>query len=191
MLFMQIGEKSRQEIEMKLSQMSDFLKMEYLEACAKQHREFDIKKFCNMKLAELYEKRNMFSEAAKNASAAAEMAATYNEKMQSYMKEVELWVKAGHYDNIDGAFKKALASGNAKEKEEMKKALKSFYQKQAEAYERMLRRENALKIYQRMLELSDNESEKLGIKRKILDLYKTLGKIREYTILRDQLDKSN
>lgn len=186
---MLVGEKSRQEIETKLNQMSDFLKMEYLEACCKQKREFDIKRFCNMKLAELYEKRNMFSEAAKNASAAAEMAATFNEKMQSYMKEVELWIKAGYYENVDGAFKKALASGNAKEKEEMKNALKGFFKKQAEAYEKALRRENALKIYNRLVELASNEQEKLEVKRKILDLYKSLGKIREYTVLRDQLDK--
>lgn len=183
---MQVNEKTRQEIEGKLKGMTDFLKMEYLESCLKYHRDFDAKKFCNLKLAELYEGRSMFSEAARNMSSMAEMAATFKEKIQAYMKETELWIKAARYDLADDAFRKALASGNMKEKEEMKKAIKQLYKKQAEVYEKVRRNANALKIYEKLLQMAD-EDEKPEIKKKLLELYKILGKIREYTILSGQI----
>ena len=182
-----VQEKTRGEVEQKLGMMSDFLRMEYLENCLRQHRDFDIKKFCNLKLAELYAARNMYLEAAKNASAAAELAATFKEKSSAYIKETELWIKAGQYERADEAMRKALASGNTQEKFEMKRAVKELYKKQAIAFERSGRNSNALKIYQRVLEISD-ESEKTDVKKKLLELYKKLGKIREYSVLQANLE---
>jgi lipopolysaccharide biosynthesis regulator YciM len=185
---MKVFEKTRQEVEVKLGQMSDFLKMEYLESCLKNHMDFDVQRLCHQKLSELYDSRNMFSESAKNMSAVAELAATFKDKMAAYMKETELWIKAGLYDRAEEAFKKALASGSAREKEEMKKAIHDLYKKQALAYEKASRNSNALKIYELLLRISD-EPEKLEVKKKLLELYKRLGKIREYTVLRENLDK--
>ena len=184
---MLVQERTRGEVEQKLGMMSDFLKMEYLETCIKQHRDFDIKKFCNLKLADLYASRNMFLEAARNAAAAAEKAATFKEKVQAYMKETSLWIRAGQYERAEESFRKALASGNTQEKFEMKMAIKELYLKQAQAYEKALRNANALKIYQKLLEISD-ETEKIEIKKKVLDLYKKLGKIREYSVLKANLE---
>lgn len=185
---MKVEERTRGEVEAKLNFMSDFLKMEYLESCLKQHQDFDVKRLCNNKLAELYEGRNMFSEAAKNMSSVAEIAATFREKMNAYMKEVELWIKAARYDIADDAFRKALACGNTQEKEEMKKAVIELYKKQAAVYENTNRNSNALKIWQKVLEMV-SEPEKIIIREKLLGLYKRLGKIREYSILSGQLKK--
>lgn len=182
-----IQEKTRGEVEQKLGMMSDFLKMEYLENCIKQHRDFEIKKFCNLELAKLYAGRNMFLEAARNAASAAELAATFKEKIAAYMQETSLWIKAGHYERAEESFRKALASGNSQEKFEMKRAIKELYKKQALVFEKSGRNANSLKVYQKMLEISD-DSEKLEIKKKLLDLYKKLGKIREYSVLQAQLE---
>ncbi len=183
-----VSEKSRQEIEVKLEQMSDFLKMEYLESCLKQNIDFDIKRFCHQKLAELYEKRSMQSEAARNISAVAELAVTFNEKIKAYMKETELWIKATQYDRMDESFRKALASGNIREKEEMKKAVKELLKKQALAYEKANRNSNALAAFEKLIRLAD-EPEKPEIKKSLLELYRKLGKIREYGILKSLLEK--
>lgn len=185
-----IQEKTRGEVEQKLGMMSDFLKMEYLENCIKQHRDFEIKKFCNMKLAGLYENRNMFLEAARNMTAAADMAVTFKEKAQAYMQETGLWIKAGQYERAEEAFRKALASGNTQEKFEMKRSIKELYKKQALSLEKSGRNTNALKIYQKLLEMSD-DAEKTGVKNKLLELYKRLGKIREYSVLKAQIDGTN
>jgi tetratricopeptide (TPR) repeat protein len=183
---MKVSEKNRQEVEAKLRMMSDFLKMEYLESCMKQNSSLDVKKFCHQKLSELYEGRNMLAEAARNMSSAAEMAATFSEKIQAYIKETELWIKATQYDRADEAFRKALASGNTREKEEMKKSILDLYRKQAAEYEKAKRNSNALKIYEKLVEMVP-ESERRDVKLKLLDLYKALGKIREYTSLKNQL----
>jgi tetratricopeptide (TPR) repeat protein len=185
---MKVFEKTRAEVEVKLSSMSDFLKMEYLESCLKAHMDFDVQRLCHQKLSELYDGRNMYSEAAKNMSAVAELAGTFKDKMEAYMKETGLWIKSAQYDRAEEAFKKALASGNAKEKDEMKRAIKDLYKRQAQAYERMSRNTNALKIYELLLRVSE-EPEKLEVRKKLLELYHRLGKIREYTVLKEQLDK--
>ena len=185
---MKVFEKTKNEVEVKLSQMSPFLQMEYLESCLKSHMDFDVQRLCHQKLAELYDSRNMFSEAARNMDAVAELAGTFKDKMQAYIKETELWIKSGYYDRAEDAFKKALASGNSREKEEMKKAIKELYKRQALVYEKANRNSNALKIYELLIRTAD-ESEILKLKEKILELYKRLGKIREYTQLKAQLDK--
>ena len=186
---MKVFEKTRQEVETRLGQMSPFLQMEYLESCLKNHMDFDVQRLCHLKLAELYESRNMYSEAARNMSAVAELAGTFKDKVQAYMKETELWIKATYYDRAEDSFKKALASGNAREKDEMKKAIKELYKKQAAVYEKANRNSNALKIYELLLRITD-PPDSFEIKKKILDLYKRLGKIREYTVLSQQMEKA-
>jgi tetratricopeptide (TPR) repeat protein len=183
---MRVIEKTRPEVEAKLKVMSDFLKMEYLESCLKQNVDFDVKKFCNVKLAELYEGRTMFTEAARNMSAVAEIAATFKEKAQAYMKETELWIKTGQYERAEEAFKKAIASGNIKEREEMKKALNDIYKKQAQAFEKAKRNANALRIYEKLIEIS-NEQEKPEIKNKLMGLYERLGKIQEFMRMKNSI----
>ncbi len=184
---MKVIEKTIPQIENKLKIMSDFLKMEYLEECARQNIDLNIKKFCNQELSRLYAERNMFSEAAKNMSSVAEMALTYKEKIQFYLSEVELWVKSGDYDMAEEAFGKALACGNSREKEEIKKIIKELYLKQALMHEKANKNSNALKIYEKLLHMADDK-EKLEIKKKILSLYGKLGKIREYTLLKGQIE---
>lgn len=174
-------------MENKLKTMSDFLKMEYLEECAKQNIDMNIKRFCSQELVKLYSGRNMFSEAAKNMSSVADIAITYKEKIQSYMAEVELWIKSGDYDMAEEAFTKALACGNAREKEEMKKTVKDIYLKQALLYEKANKNSHVLKIYEKLLHMADDK-EKLEIKKKILPLYGKLGRIRDYTLLKGQIE---
>ncbi len=184
---MKVVEKTLPQIENKLKTMSDFLKMEYLEECSKQNIDMNIKKFCSQELVKLYSGRNMFSEAAKNMSSLADIAVTYKDKIQAYMAEIELWIKTGDYERADESFRKSLACGNTKEKEEIKKTIKELYLKQALIYEKANKNSNALKIYERLLHIAE-ENEKLDIKKKILPLYGKLGRIRDYTLLKGQIE---
>lgn len=186
---MQILEKTRQEIEAKVKTMSDFLKMEYLEECAKQKVDINIKRFCNQELSKLYEMRKMFSQAAKNMESVAEMATTYKDKINAYSTEVGLWIKTGDYERADEAFQKAVACGNTNEKAEIKKEIVQLYKAQALDYEKQNKNSNALRIYEKLLHMI-GEEDKLEIRRKILPLYKKLGRIREYTVLNEQLEKA-
>jgi len=186
---MKVFEKTMPEIEAKLKTMSDFLKMEYLEECSKQKIDLTIKKFCNQELAKLYEARKMFPEAAKNMNSVAEMAVTYKDKVQAYMAEIGLWIKAGSYELADESLQKAVACCNAREREELKKTVIDVYKNQALAHEKANKNSNALRIYEKLLHMT-SESEKLEIRKKILPLYKKLGKIHEYTVLNEQIGKA-
>lgn len=183
-MVMQIREKKREEVEARLSSMSDFLKMEYLENCLKQTDSLDIKKFSHTKLTELYMEKSMYAEAARNMSALADISITFKEKIEAFMKETELWIKAGNYDRADDSLKKALACGNKREKGEIKLKIKEIYQKQAEAYKKNQKNGNAMRIYEKMLTLELSDEEKLEIKKKLLLIYGKLGKIREQSMLR-------
>ncbi|MFH1307247.1 MAG: hypothetical protein ABIH72_00145 [archaeon] len=173
---------TKEEVEAKLNTMSDFLKMEYLEYCLKDS-DFSVKRFCHQKLAELYEDRKMFSEAAKNMSSVAEVSLSFKDKREAYMKEVELWLKAGHFDMFDNALTRGLSIGNVSEKEEMKRAIKDLLKRQGQSYEKSMKRGAAVKVYEKLFQMSDT-SEKEGVKLKLMELYDKLGKIREYMALK-------
>lgn len=182
--FMQIKETNRTEVENKAKGMSDFLKMEYLEKCIKDIKnELDVKKFCHSELSKIYEARNMFLESARHQKSLSDLSITFKEKIQSYVKEIGLWIKANQLDNADKSLREVLSIANSIEKQEIKKAIKDFYQKQAEAYERSMRNAHALKLYEKLFEIS-NEAEKAILKEKLLFLYDKMGKIREYMKMR-------
>lgn len=187
---MRVLEKTRREIEEKLKTMSDFLKLEYLESCLKQFESIEIRKFACEKLAELYEQKSMLIEAAKNLDSLAKLVLTFKEKIKAHMKEAEVYIKAGLYNDADNAFKKALNNTNAAERNEIKNQLKELYLRQADALRKAGKNSNALKICEKILsttfvELGDEQRQE--IKKNLLFLYEKLGKIREYMVLKESL----
>lgn len=185
---MAIQERSKTEVEAKLSRMGDYVRIDYLDRILKSTSPLEVKKFAYEKLAELYENKGMFGEAAKNMNSIADLSATFKDKIQRYMKIAELFVKADKYNEAEAAFNKALACCNAHEKEEMKKELKSFYFRQGEAYEKCQRSNKALLVYEKLLTMRISDDELLKVKKKMLNLYSKLGKIQEYFRLKSRLE---
>jgi len=169
------------EIELKLRQIGgDMLKIEYLENCLKQPLVNDVRRFCHLKITDLYSQKGMYFEAAKNMNGAAECATTYKDKMQLYMNEASLWIKKAEYGNAENAFKKALACGNAVEKEALKQQLKKEYFVLAESLEKRERNTAAIGVYERIIALAwISQAEKDKIIAKLAKLYSGIGKIPE------------
>jgi len=182
---MQVREKTKEEIQLKIRNMSDFVKMEYLESCIKV-RDFDIQRFCREKLADLYEDKKMFIEAAKNMQALADISVAFKDKMQAHMRQTSLLIQAGKYDDADNAFRKALATGNEGEKREMRKSIIEFYKKQALNHEKAGRGRKALEIYEKLLSMESIDAEE--IKKRLLEIYSKLGMIDKYFNLKKQLE---
>lgn len=184
---MRVQETTKEDIEEKSKKMSDFLKMEYFESCLKQNHEasFEIRKYVNTQLANLYEKRSMFLEAAKNMNSLADIATTFNEKRLAFIRAIELYIKAGTYDRADDTFKKAMACANVVEKEDIKQQVKIWYKQQAESFEKLQKNGNALKAYEKLYTLDLVEAEKQETKQKLLALYNRLGKIREFNAIKN------
>ncbi|MFH1801403.1 MAG: hypothetical protein ABH804_01045 [archaeon] len=175
---------SKQKIEDFLATKGDFVKIDYLNRFLKENIPHDMKKFVYSKLALIYEKNNMFANAAKMYDVLALASIVYSEKIKSYVKESEVYIKGGFFSKADEAMKKAMAEANAVQRNEIYIAVKNFYKKQAEVHEREIQRNRAAKIYEKLLEMSTGEIEKQEIKEKLLKLYNKLGKFREAEILK-------
>lgn len=175
-----INVTTKEEIDKHLQGKGDFVRIDHLTEILKQNLPFETKKYACVKLADIYEGKGMFIDAAKVYESLGIAAVAFNEKIKYYLKETELLIRSGEFDRADMAMKKATGLGNASEKNEIYLAVKEFYKKQAGVYERELRRNHAAKIYERLLEMKISDGEREEIKEKLLKLYEKLGKVREY-----------
>jgi len=175
---------SRQEIEHALQGMGDYVKMDYLQRALKSNLDFETKKFVQIKLAKIYEARNMFSDAARLIKNAADINTTFKGKIQDYMKSAELFIRGGSFDESEEVYKRVLACGNTLEKSEMKESYKNFFMTQAEIYLKQDKRNQARKTYERMLNVELAMGERAEVQKKLLALYERLGLIREYNSLK-------
>ncbi|MEM3405880.1 MAG: hypothetical protein QW117_02840 [Candidatus Pacearchaeota archaeon] len=175
-----------QEIDEKLKTMSDFLKLEYLEEISKKQNSLEVNKYVRKKLAELYANKGMYSNAARHYEVLAELSVTFKEKIEAYLKEVEMWIKASDYVTADDILKRALSNANSSEKEKIKKTVKEMYKNQALFYEKRNERNKALKIYEKLYSIETDSNEKELLKNKLLELYEKTGKVREYMSLKEK-----
>lgn len=176
---------SKQEIEKELSGKGDFVKIDYLTRFIKQQDPpIGIKKFSYLKLAEIYEEKSLFSKSAKMFEYAASISLTFSEKINHLLSATEQYIKGSLFDDADYAMKKALSEANTKEKRDIYSTVKSFYKKQGEYFEKTKKRNHALRVYEKLLEMNLDEREKQEVKNKLLELYEKLGKLKKYFALK-------
>ena len=180
---------TKSEIEQALKGKGDFVQIDHLGRFLKEQMPLETKKFVFLKLSELYEKAKMFNEAAKMCDNAAGLSIPFTEKIKHYTKEAGLYAKAGAFDKVELAMKKAMSQANYREMEEIKIAVKMFYREQAKACEAELKRNQAVRFYEKLMEMKPSESERAEISGKLLDLYKKLGKLHEYNTLEKSIQK--
>ena len=105
---MYIKESSRKEIEEKIAPMGDYVKMGYLSECLKKNLDFDTKKFVLLKLSALYENRKMYNEAGRCLRASADINTSAKNKIEEYLKSIELFVRGAHFNESDFSIKKTI-----------------------------------------------------------------------------------
>ena len=125
----------------------------------------------------------MFIEAAKMYDNAGIISIAFTEKIKHYVKETELYIRTDSFDRADEAMKKAINQANTMEKQDIYSGVKDFYKRQAEIYEKELKRNHAVRIYEKLLEMKISDMERKDTKEKLLELYDKLGKRREYLFL--------
>ncbi len=178
----------KHEIEEAIKNEGDFVKIDHLTRLLKERIPTDIRKFVYLKLGEIYERRYMFVYAAESHDKAAENSIAYAEKRKYFTKEAELFIKAGEFFRADEAVKKAMRETNTAEKNEIQASIKNFYKTQAESFEKG-RRSNAIKIYEKLLEMDITDLEKREVKEKLIKLYESLGKVKEYFTVKRGLEE--
>lgn len=176
---------SKGEIERVLATKGVFIQIDYLKRFLREDLPIDTKKFAYLKLAELYEQSGMFIEAAKYISLIAENVITFKERRGLFIKEFKLLVKAGQYGRADVAIKKAYNESNtSEERREIKDEIKKTYLDQAKEYEIKGMKGRAISVYEKALHLDLEDFEKNSIKERLIPLYETTGKLREFYAMR-------
>ena len=175
---------SKSEIEKELEGKGDFVQLDYLINFLKEDLPTDVRKFVMLKIAEMYETKSMFNEAGKIYNNLAIFSIPFSEKVRYHVKEAESYIKGGSFREADYATSKAMNQANTFEKNDIMSSIKQFYRRQAEMYEKNMRRNNATRLYEKLLELSSTETERKPIREKLMDLYQKLGKFREYNIMK-------
>src|SRR4030042_6121209 len=179
-------EMTKTEIEKELAGKGDYVLIDNITRFLKENLPTDIRKFVYMRLSEVYERRNMFADAADIFGKLAEIS-TPAEKTNNFVKETECYIKAGFFDRADAAIRKIISEVKAGERGKIMISIKEFYKNQAQLYEKEKRRNRAVKTYEKLLTLNISDAEKDGINKKLLLLYKELGMIDEYMGMRSRL----
>jgi len=185
---MRMVDKTKEEISGKMKTMGDYVKMGYLKDCLKNSLDIETRRFVLSNLAGIYEKRKMFSESAKIYRNLSELNLNKNSKVNDLLKSLQLFMKAGMIDEADMSYMKALSAATEQEKQRVTEGVKSFYRAQAAANHSQGKRRHALVIYEKILkDFPLDLQEKRFVKEQLLDLYKKLGKVREYLDLNKKL----
>lgn len=170
---------SKFEVEEGLKNKGDFVKIDFLNKCLRNSDTADVKRFILLKLADIYVQKGFLVDAAKHIDSAAEMAVTYKDKIELYMKESEMYVKLGQFDMADGIFRKALLQGTLKEKEAMQEKYFNFYVIEAAKYERDMKQRKAAEYYEKLYSMPQTDEKRKQMKEKLVGLYSKLGRIRD------------
>ena len=181
---------SRRDIEARLASVGDYVKMDYLQACLKKQLDFDTKKFVLIKLSEIYESRKIFAEAGKMMRNAAEINATFDGKMQDFMKSVELFIRGGVFEEAEISFTKALGCSTELQKQRIKSRRKELYFMQARDFLAKDKRKHAMETFEMLLTLPElAPAERQEAQQALLKLYEKLGRIKEFYNLQHSMNK--
>lgn len=185
---MQVLERTKREIEEKAGKMSDFLRMEYLESCLKRFVDSEVLRYCYSELSRSYEKNHMYTDAIKYLERFQELCTTQREKFDAYLKEIELLIKAGLYDRVDFAYNKMKENLSPREIKELQEKMLMMFRVEAEKQEKSSKYRMAAKAYEKILTMIKG-LDTIDIKRRLENLYKKLGMVRESLELERELDR--
>ncbi|MCK9595997.1 hypothetical protein M0R19_02335 [Candidatus Pacearchaeota archaeon] len=182
-------EMSKLEIEKALNGQGDYVQIDNLTRFLKENLPMDMKKFLYARLIEVYQRRNMFADAAEICNRLIEISMTPADRITCSVKEVEFLIKAGFFDKADLVMRRIVGDSNAREGQRIESLVKGYYQNQAQIYEKEKRRNNAIKTYEKILTLNISNLERGDVEKKLLELYKELGIMDKFMVLRKKFEK--
>lgn len=173
-------EMNKEEIEREFEGKGDYVLIDNITRFLKENVPQDTRRVTYIKLVGIYEKRNMFFEAANIYGKLIEIAITPFDKINYLLKEADCYIKSGMFEKADVTISKISEHAKSAEKNRIMVYIAQAYKKQAEVYEKEKRRNKAAKTYEKLLTMNIPETEKNEINQKLSGLYKELGMIDEY-----------
>lgn len=177
-------DSKKAEIEEYLEGKGSFVKIDHLNRFLKLFPPINMRKYAYLTLARIYLNESVFVDAAKMFNNAAINSLTFKEKQENHLKESKSYIKALKFENASKAIKKAFSEANQKEKKELYKEMVNYYKKVASDLELQGKPGQATRVYEKLIKLNISEEEKEIVKEKLLNLYKKLGKTKEYDFLK-------
>ena len=174
----------KNEIEEILEGRGDFIKIDYLTRYLKEMPPIEMRKFAYIKLAEIYLGKKMYDSAASMYRSAAINSVTFREKQKQFLMEAKAEILWGKFDESDRSLKRALGEANSREKKEIYQKIVEFYKEQGEKSENLGKHGQTTKIYEKLIRMKINDSDREEITNKLLNLYEKLGKTKEYAFLK-------
>lgn len=175
-----VKEKNLDEVKKKIdSIISEFGKISYMESALNANFTFDVKRYLYTKLAELCEFKKMYDKAAKALVNRTTIEVTFRERIATFTKAGELYAKAGSVEESIQTFLKAMSEANTAEKQAIRAKVRQVFLECAKEAEKGQKKSNAIRYYEKLLELPLGENEKKEIKEKLAAIYKSLGKFAE------------
>jgi tetratricopeptide (TPR) repeat protein len=175
----------KQEIEEALEGKGEFIQINLLETYLKQMPPMEMRKFAHLKLAEIYHNKKMFDKEADSYKKAGINSSTFREKQKNYLAEAKAHIFAGKLELSDKALKKAMDEGNSREKKEIYEEILEVYRNQIKDLEIHNKKDKAQKLYEKLIRMKIDDSEKEELRLKLMDLYERLGKTEEHKLLKE------
>ena len=158
--------------------MSDELKAEFIENCLKKKLDSSVKKNIHIKVADIYDRKKWYTNAASHISAAISCTDIYREKMGLFMKLGQLNIKDNKHIMARDAFKSAMDYANSGEKKKISDDIKNLYLSGASSLDANGKWTKAALIYEYSLDLL-TDAEKKAVKQKLVILYEKLGRVKD------------
>lgn len=159
----------KEEIFRKLDTfLGDEKKIEFLENLLKKELDNEAKKFIMLKIAELYEKKNLYNSSLHYLLSAATLADKWSEKIPLLMKITQIYIKLFDFINAEDYFKQAIEISNLNDIERLRQEYINYYLKEAKFYEQKNRYRKAIKFYEF---LANKGIERYEMLNKVADLY--------------------
>ena len=182
-----VKEGTKREIEAKLAKQGDYVKIDYLVSCLQQNLDFDTRKFVLTQLARLYENKGMLAEAGRLMRNAADINTTFAAKISDFLASAKMFARAGKFEEADLSIRKALASGNTREKADIKSKQKLMYMAEADVLLGKEKRREALTAFEKLQTLDLTPTEKANVENTLLGLYEKLGRVSDFMALKRKL----
>jgi len=177
---------TKSEIENAIKDKGDFVKLDYLNRFLKECDNLETKKYILLMLSGIYESKNMLNDAVKNMASAADISTTFKDKISLHLKEAELYIKIRNFESADKAFKRAFSQGNSVERAQIQTQYFEYYKMQGKIAEQAGKNRIAMEIYEKLYSLPQDDLKKQEAKQKLLELYEKLGRMREYSALKNK-----
>jgi tetratricopeptide (TPR) repeat protein len=170
---------TKEEIEYSIRGKDDFVKIDKLKRHLKTVDSLDTKKYILLMLVNICEARGLYKEAARYIANASEVAITYKEKVDLYLREAELEIKDNQFESADRSLNSALSCTNLKEKPLVVSRYLDLYRAVGKAAEDTGKKRKAVEVYEKLIQLKQPFEKKVEIRDKLIELHEALGHIRD------------